>query len=120
MPDTNTIHKTLNDKRIVSVNDGTDVQSPDIDEGVHVRLYFYDFDAGKIDLVWGVNGWKPFPESYWIDNTALNDRGSLQIEMNPVGNGKFFVDLQIPPGCKVDAGFSIRETADGFTTIRWL
>jgi hypothetical protein len=101
-------------------DDGAHVQSLGVNKEVNVRVYFYHYDAGKVDLVWGVNGWKAVPESYWTDNTVPNDKGSLQTEMNPMGNGRFFVDLRIPSGSKVDVGFSIREAADGFTTIRWV
>jgi lipopolysaccharide transport system permease protein len=70
--------------------------------------------AGKVTLVWGINGWLPLPEYLQPANTDLVE-GAMRTPMALQG-GAFVVQVPVPVGATIDFTFLITETSSGTRT----
>ncbi len=75
-------------------------------------------EAGEIYFVWGVNGWKPVPETTRPPETTVTGDKVMATRMVREGDA-FVVRLNVQNGTTIDYGFSITRTRDGGAINVW-
>src|SRR5687767_2762343 len=66
---------------------------------VELEIRYTMPDAGKVTLIWGINGWQPVPEAMQPAGTTLNDT-KMMTPMSHEGE-VFVVKLQVPAKAQV-------------------
>ncbi|TKB70427.1 MAG: hypothetical protein E8D45_13135 [Nitrospira sp.] len=81
---------------------------------IHYRIP----EAEEVYFVWGINGWKPVPDTTRPPGTTLTKDKVMATRMVREGDA-FVVRLRVPHGATVDYGFSITRTLDGAAVNVW-
>lgn len=68
-------------------------------------------EAGEVTLVWGVDGWKPLPQSIRPSGTELKNN-LMHTPMMKEGE-EFKTSVRVPAGYGIDYGFLITRRANG-------
>ena len=78
-----------------------------------VTLRYCIPEAASVDLVWGVDGWKWLPSSFWPENTAIV-RGAMTTRLIRKDTCHE-TSLRVQQGARVDFGFVITAKNPGGT-----
>ena len=74
-------------------------------------------EAGKVELVWGIDGWNPIPDSLRPLGTVLK-KSVMNTPMMKTGD-IFVATIQAPASSMIDFGFLITKSAVGTDVAVW-
>jgi hypothetical protein len=84
---------------------------------VTIEIHYHSPEAGKVNFVWGINGWQSVPEELHTEGSIIQN-DLLVTPMRRDGE-TFVAEIQVPIGFSVQYGFTVTETADGRIVDVW-